>query len=280
MLGDIFDKSAHKEIATIYYAQIVRNYPLSGFVPDAKSKLTAFKVPVPQPDQKAMAWMVAEQNAPRQHDSFVKRPLALVRTGPHAEFIAAAKTGAPNLQPEADNTSATDILSGGNKSQLGGGGAGGTGAVVEVVTPGTGGTPEGAADGSPGETPSAQPPADGTAPSPGTAGDANAAAASDPKPAAAPDAGANAVAAPNTAPTTDVKPAAATDAGANPVTTTTTTGTGTATGTGTDSKAAAATTATAQNADGTPKTDDSSTAQNGKESSSKKKKGLRKILPW
>jgi outer membrane protein assembly factor BamD len=141
MLGDIFEKSEHKEIASQYYAQIVRNYPLSGFVPDAKSKLSAIKVPVPQPDPKAVAWMTAEQNAPRQHESLVKRPLALVRSGPHAEFIAAARTGAPNLQPEADNTSATDVLSGGNRSQLGGsGGAAGNAAVVEVVTPGTGST--------------------------------------------------------------------------------------------------------------------------------------------
>jgi outer membrane protein assembly factor BamD len=141
MLGDIFEKSEHKEIASQYYAQIVRNYPLSGFVPDAKSKLSAIKVPVPQPDPKAVAWMTAEQNAPRQHESLVKRPLALVRSGPHAEFIAAARTGAPNLQPEADNTSATDVLSGGNRSQLGGsGGAAGNAAVVEVVTPGTAST--------------------------------------------------------------------------------------------------------------------------------------------
>jgi outer membrane protein assembly factor BamD len=255
MLGDIFERSEHKEIASVYYAQIVRNYPLSPLVPDAKNKLKAFKVPVPQPDPKAVAWMTAEQNAPRQRDSLIKKPLALVRSGPHDEIIAAAKTGTPNLQPEADNTSATDVLSGGNKSQLGGGGKGGNAAVVEIVTPGAGGTPEGTTEGTTSETPSAQPPAEGTAASPGTAGDASAAA-------------------PNAAPTTDVKPATAADAGANPVTTTTTTGTGT------DGKGDAATTATTQNADGTAKTADSSTAQNGKESSSKKKKGLRKILPW
>ena len=269
MLGDIFERSEHKEIASLYYAQIVRNYPLSPLVPDAKGKLKAFKVPVPQADPKAVAWMTAEQNTPRQRDSLIKRPLALVRTGPHDEFIAAAKTGAPNLQPEADNTSATDVLSGGNKSQLGTGSTGGSGAVVEIVTPGTGtgGTTEGAADGTPSETPSAQPAAEGTAASPGTAGDPNTAPT------------------PNAPVTPDAKPAAAPDGAANPVTTTTTTGTGT--GAGTDSKGDAATTATTQNADGTTKTADSQTAaQNGtnsdnqKESSSKKKKGLRKLLPW
>jgi hypothetical protein len=241
MLGDIFEKSEHKEIASIYYAQIVRNYPLSGFVPDAKTKLTAFKVPVPQPDQKAMAWMVAEQNAPREHDSLIKRPLALVRTGPHAEFIAAAKTGAPNLQPEADNTSATDVLSGGNRSQLGGGGSAATSAVVEVVTPGTGGASN-TSDGTTGGTEATQPPADGSAPA--TSSDPNAAGAT-PAATAASDANANGS---TTAETSDA--AAKTDTSAT----------------------------AAQNTDAA-KTDTSDTSQQ-KESTSKKKKGLRKVVPW
>jgi outer membrane protein assembly factor BamD len=251
MLGDIFERSEHKEIASIYYAQIVRNYPLSGFVPDAKSKLTAFKVPVPQADPKAMAWMIAEQNAPRQHDTLIKRPLALVRTGPHAEFIAAARTGAPNLQPEADNTSATDVLSGGNRSQLGGGGSASTSAVVEVVTPGTGGNSGGSTggssipDGTTSGTDAAQPPADGSAP----------AATSDPN-----------------------------GAGSSPAATT-----------AADTNAAANGPAAAQASDAAAKTDAPATAEQNssdaaktdttdsdkqKESSSKKKKGLRKIVPW
>ena len=264
MLGDIFEKSEHKEIASLYYGQIVRNYPLSSLVPDAKIRLTAFKVPVPQADPKAVAWMTAEQNAPRQHDSMIKKPLALVRTGPHAEFMAAARTGAPNLQPEADNTSATDVLTGGNKSQLGGGSVGGTGAVVEVVTPGTGGATGGATDGATGgaatETPSAQPATDGATASPASSGTA-----ADPN--AAPPAGAQ--------PTTP-------DPGASSAASTT------ATGAASDNKGDPAATATPQSADGTDaKTDGSqSGAQNGssskdpKESSSKKKKGLRKIVPW
>src|ERR1700694_4673995 len=47
MLGDIFEKSEHKEIASVYYGNIVKNYPLSDLTPGAKSKLVAFKVPVP-----------------------------------------------------------------------------------------------------------------------------------------------------------------------------------------------------------------------------------------
>jgi outer membrane protein assembly factor BamD len=243
MLGDIFERSEHKEIASLYYSQIVRNYPLSQLVPDAKGKLQAFKVPVPQPDPKAQAWMVAEQNTPRQHDTLIKKPLALVRSGPHSEIVAAARTGSPNLQPEADNTSATDILTPGNRSQLGGSTPGaGNAAVVEVVTPGgasTGGN--GATDGSSGTgaAPPESAPADGSPASPDSAGDPKA----DATP-AAPPAPADATTHPaNTSATSDAAPA--------------------------------------QNADGTQNLAQNAVdSSNQKESSSKKKKGLRKIVPW
>ena len=255
MLGDIFERSEHKEIAQLYYSQIVRNYPLSPLVPDAKGKLTAFKVPIPQPDPKAQAWMVAEQNTPREHESLIKKPLALVRSGPHTELVAAARTGTPNLQPESDNTSATDILTPGNRSSLGGSAAGANAAVVEIVTPGTapsGGT--GTADGNSSgaeETPAAAPP-DGASANPGAAGDPKAAA-------------------------TPASPPAAASANTNPVNSTTTTGTS-------DSKTAGDASAPAQNADGTAadSSQSSSSTDSGdqKESSSKKKKGLRKLVPW
>ena len=137
MLGDIFEKSEHKEIASIYYGNIVKDYPLSSFAPNAKNKLVAFKVPVPQPDPKALAWMTAEQNAPRSRDGLLKKPMALVRNGPHGEMVVSAKSGLPNLQPEVDDTSATDILRGGNTSTLGGGGGAANTAVIETVTPGS-----------------------------------------------------------------------------------------------------------------------------------------------
>jgi outer membrane protein assembly factor BamD len=238
MLGDIFERSEHKEIASLYYSQIVRNYPLSPLVPDAKGRLKEFKVPVPQPDPKAQAWMVAEQNTPRQRDTLIKKPLALVRSGPHSEIVVAARTGAPNLQPEADNTSATDILTPGNRSQLGGSTPGaGNAAVVEIVTPGaapTGGNGSGTA-----AAPAASAPAEGTTSSPDSAGDPKAAA-------------------------TPAAPPAPTDGSTNPANPTTTTES-----------------APAQNADGTQNSgQNTANSSNQKESSSKKKKGLRKIVPW
>jgi outer membrane protein assembly factor BamD len=251
MLGDIYEKSEHKEIASVYYGDIVKNYPLSGLAPNAKNKLVAFKVPVPQPDPKAVAWMTAEQNTPRPRESLVKKPLALVRTGPHGEMVASAKSGTPTLEPEADNTSATDILSGGNRSQLGGGSSGARNtAVVETVTPG------GAA---PTATESATP-AEGA---PTTAPEA---ATPD---AAQPPAAGNATGASGTAASPTIEPAA--NAGAS--------------GTGSEqpAKADSAASGEAQGADAN-KTDSSQSTDDKKdskkESSSKKKKGLRKVVPW
>jgi outer membrane protein assembly factor BamD len=252
MLGDIYEKSEHKEIASVYYGDIVKNYPLSGLAPNAKNKLVAFKVPVPQPDPKAVAWMTAEQNTPRPRESLVKKPLALVRTGPHGEMVASAKSGTPTLEPEADNTSATDILSGGNRSQLGGGSSGARNtAVVETVTPG------GAA---PTATESATP-AEGA---PTTAPEA-----ATPDAAQPPAAAGNATGASGTAASPTVEPAA--NAGAS--------------GTGSEqpAKADSAASGEAQGADAN-KTDSSQSTDDKKdskkESSSKKKKGLRKVVPW
>jgi outer membrane protein assembly factor BamD len=254
MLGDIYEKSEHKEIASLYYGDIVKNYPLSGLAPTAKNKLVAFKVPVPQPDPKAVAWMTAEQNTPRPHESLVRKPLALVRTGPHGEMVASAKSGTPTLEPEADNTSATDILSGGNRSQLGGGAGGARNtAVVETVTPGGAAPTESTtpAEGAPTTAPEAVTP------------DAAAPAAAQP-PAAGNATGANGTA---TSPASDSTASAA------------------ASGTGSEqpAKADSAATADAQSADAN-KTDSSQSTDDQKdskkESSSKKKKGLRKVVPW
>ena len=248
MLGDIFEKSEHKEVASVYYGNIVKNYPLSSLAPNAKSKLVAFKVPVPQPDPKALAWMTAEQNAPRKRDGLMKKPLALVRSGPHGEMIASAKSGPPNLEPESE-ISGTDILTGGNKSQLGGSGGASNTAVVETVTPGSAAP----------ATTEAAPAAEGT---PGAGPEGATPAATQP-PAAGDSSGASA---PVTPPTTDANGNAAAGSGSEqPAKTDTPASDGSQT-------------ADANKTDGSQSTGDKKDAT--KESSSKKKKGLRKVIPW
>jgi outer membrane protein assembly factor BamD len=138
MLGDIFEKSERKDIAGSYYGQIVRNYPLSTHAPDAKAKLKAFNMPIPQPDAKAVAWMTAEQNAPRPKETVVHRSFGMLHSGP--DVHAAALSGVPTMEGESDTDAGTDILKGGGRATLVGGTAGSTGTpssgVVATVKPG------------------------------------------------------------------------------------------------------------------------------------------------
>jgi outer membrane protein assembly factor BamD len=268
MLGSIFEKSEHKEVASVYYGSIVRNYPLSGLVGNAKDKLKAFGVPVPQPDPKALAWQQAELSALRPHTPLVKRPLALVQSGAGREKELAARNGSPNLQPEEDNSSATDILSAGNKSSIGRGGSWpGSTAVVETVTPGTSGSATGS-------EPAASPEGSAAATT-GEVGGTNPPAAEDPNSAPAASAPAEETGAtsakPETAPgssTATTEPASG--ASGDPARKTDGTSTD-----ATQSPDAAKTDVTAQDPSQKPANGDSK-----KESSSKKKKGLRKIVPW
>jgi outer membrane protein assembly factor BamD len=276
MLGDIFEKSEKKEIAAQYYAQILKNYPLSSMAPEAKTKLVAMKVPVPQADPNAKSWMEAEQNTPKPKVSLVKRPMGLIKSGPGTELRAAARVGDPNLEPEADNSSATDILSGGNSSRIvvggsGGGGVttGGTSGIVATVTPGGSKTDTGA-EGASGAT-------DNSTTGSGAQGNTTATPAEGAAPAAqpAPAPGESSSAVPAAAPgesTSTAAPAAAPAAEGAAAT-----------------APAAATTdpngTTAASADAAKSTDSStdSTANGdnkGKESTSKKKKGVRKLVPW
>ncbi len=241
MLGDIFEKSEKKEIAAIYLARIVRDYPLSPLAGDAKTKLVAFGVPVPQPDPKALAWMQAEQSAPRPKSSIMNKPLSLVKTGPGKELVVAARTGPPQMQPDTESASLTDVLTGGGGQAriAGAGGSSPTGntAVVEVATPGSG-----ASGGSTVEAPA-------TDSQPATGADPNG---------TTPPSGDSTTVAPANGTTPDANGATASAPAA------------------TDP----AQTANGQTADA-PKTDGTQNNDSkGKESSSKKKKGLKKIIPW
>ena len=137
MLGDIYEKSERKDIAGSFYAQIVRNYPLSKYVDGSKSKLKALGMPIPQPDPKALAWMTAEQNAQRPHENIPHKAVGMFHSAP--DVHTAAVNGSPNMEPETDNTSTADILSGKSSTTLvtgSGSATPGSNAVVQTVTPG------------------------------------------------------------------------------------------------------------------------------------------------
>jgi outer membrane protein assembly factor BamD len=238
MLGDIFEKSEKREIASVYYSRIVKDYPLCARVGDAKGKLVAFGVPVPQPDPKALAWMQAETSITRKRPGLLGKPKALIENAPAKEKMVAAKTGTPQMEQETETTSVADVLSGGGKAQIGaGGGSGATGntAVVEIATPGSG-----ASGGSTVEN------ADTTGNAPAASADVSGtASATDNTPAPAPTASSDTAAPPASGTSPD---ATATPAG----------------GTAADPNAKPADT----------------NADVKKESTSKKKKGVRKIIPW
>ena len=243
MLGDVFEKSEKKDLATNYFARIVRDYPLSELVPDAKNHLKSLGAPIPQADPKAVAWMTAEQNAPRPKPSLIQRPMGFFKTGPGTELQSASRLGPPTMTPEADATSEVDILRGGGRATIGGGS--GTG-IVATVQPGqAASTPSGSENVAP---------AGEAAPAPG---DTN-------SPAAPAETGPGTV-----APTSP--PAAATSAVGGTPTADGTAKTDTAPGSGQTVDAATKTDGT--DAAATP-------AKDGKESSSKKKKGLKKLIPW
>jgi len=265
MMGDILEKSEHKEVAAAYYARIVKDYPLSSMVPEAKGRLKSFGAPVPQPDPNAVAWMTAEQNAPRPHTSLVKKPMALLSSGPTDELKVAATTGAPNMQPESDTFSPADILRPGGKFATGAG----TG-LVAVVTPGTPGS---------GETTA---PAENVAPTAGETATPDAAA----PPAATPEAPKDAA---SPAPA-EVSPAASSAVASDAAAKTTPAADGAAEAPA-GAKADAATAGTEAKSDSTStdaksgaadaaKSGDAPSSDPKKESSSKKKKGIHKLVPW
>jgi outer membrane protein assembly factor BamD len=135
MLGQMYEKTEHSDIAAQYYARIVKDYPLSSLVGDAKAKLAKFGVPVPQADPSAVARMEKEQEAARERPSIVRRSMGILKNGP--DITAASHSGAPTMTPASETGDET--LSFGTPPTLGMGGGAGVGntATVETVTPGS-----------------------------------------------------------------------------------------------------------------------------------------------
>jgi len=121
MLGNVYDrakqlsknedtKNHFADLAAKCYGRIVSDYPLSAHVSESKSRLTAMGMAVPATDTAALARMQQEQMFEKTHKQNVvlKFPLGMVRSGP--DVSTAAHAGPPNLNPPTDAVSATDIL--------------------------------------------------------------------------------------------------------------------------------------------------------------------------
>jgi outer membrane protein assembly factor BamD len=138
MLAQIYEKTERNDIAGKYYAKIVQEYPLSPLAREAKSKLTKFGAPVPQPDPGAIARMQKEQQEAHNRPGMLRRTMGFVRTAP--DVSTAAHTGDPTLTPASETGDETLAIGPGPSLGAGGGGSSsgiGTSATVETVTPGS-----------------------------------------------------------------------------------------------------------------------------------------------
>ncbi|MGH9714262.1 MAG: outer membrane protein assembly factor BamD [Candidatus Acidiferrales bacterium] len=250
------------------YDRIITDYPLSKRAQDAKARLKSMGMPVPAPDPLALARMQKEQSIARDHHSafaaFLNSPLGMLKSGP--DVSTAAHTGTPNMTPPNDSFSASDIMkpSGASGMSVGGGAVGSAG----------GGSTPGLA---PSTTPSGSAPGSGsTGPRTGAAvqiispaGDATTAPTSDSAPEATPPtAAAPPASSPSGATATPAPPPEGTAPSSTPQPA--------STPQGNDTTAPGAAPSSPQGGlQSTPQATDPKD-----ESTSKKKKGLRKLVPW
>ena len=300
LLGDVYeraknlsksedDKNHWGDLAAKCYDKIVRDYPLSKLVAPAKTRLKGMGRPIPEPDPDALARMQKEQLYQRQHHQIMalKMPMSMIKGDP--DFTTAAHGGTPQLNPPNDVVSATDVLRPGAQGPsftVAGGNANSqtpaeTG--TETVTPVDATT--GPAAGSNAQPnvgveiistgPDSQPattaaPPGATSPEVNTPGTTVSPA---PDSSVSPTANA-AVASPNATGSSTPTPAPAADASAAPATDASAASAAAGSSTAADHPAT-----TTSNADGSTATK-ATPVDSSEESSSKKKKGIKKIIPW
>ena len=133
MLGQIYEKGEHNEIAARYYSRIVKDYPLSSLAGDSKNKLVKFGVPVPPADPTAVARMQKEQSADRP--GMIKRSMSFLKTSP--DVSAAARSGPPTMTPASESGDETIGFGLQPNANAATSSSIGNTAAVETVTPGS-----------------------------------------------------------------------------------------------------------------------------------------------
>ncbi len=133
MLGQIYEKGEHNEIAAKYYSRIVKDYPLSSLAGESKNKLVKFGVPVPPPDPTAVARMQKEQSADRE--GRIKRTMTFLKTSP--DVSTAARSGPPTMTPASESGDETIGFGLQPNTNAGTTSTIGNSATVETVTPGS-----------------------------------------------------------------------------------------------------------------------------------------------
>jgi outer membrane protein assembly factor BamD len=130
MLGDSLMRLERSQMAGRYFERIVRDYPLSPMVEEAKARLTKLGVPIPQPDSKALERMKAESLQPRDNRSLARRALGIMRSGPDVSM--SARVGQPNMSPPSEAPAESLVAS--PNLGTGAGTGGGSNIVVDTAT--------------------------------------------------------------------------------------------------------------------------------------------------
>ncbi|MGB8542028.1 MAG: outer membrane protein assembly factor BamD [Candidatus Acidiferrales bacterium] len=103
------------DLATKCYDRILQDYPLSKRAVDARARLVSMGLPAPSADPEAYVRMKNEQLYREQHHqvAIIKTPMSMLKGSPDVSF--AARNGTPQMNPPDDAISATDILKPGAK---------------------------------------------------------------------------------------------------------------------------------------------------------------------
>ena len=105
-LAESLRHSNNEPEAAIYYARIVTDHPLSDRVEEAKHRLTAMNMPIPEANPVALA---RAQAAPRDERSIIGKMFGLVRHRPPVS----TETGAASSAAEAEENTAPTSVRGG-----------------------------------------------------------------------------------------------------------------------------------------------------------------------
>jgi outer membrane protein assembly factor BamD len=128
MLGDIYRRAARgskneqerarwRTQSDVEYAKLVREYPLSAYAGDAKKQLTEDGFAVPPPDPQALARAQYEAKLSSERPGMVHRMMGIVKSSPNVS--TAAHSGQPDLNPpgQMDNNP-TEMLGGATSSNV------------------------------------------------------------------------------------------------------------------------------------------------------------------
>jgi outer membrane protein assembly factor BamD len=113
MLGSIWERAPYatkedeamaasrRALAASLYSRVVTDYPLSPLAARARERLTALGAPIPQPNAADLARMQKEHETPRERPSVIAKAEGIVHSGPN--LSAAARFGNPNMDPPDDS---------------------------------------------------------------------------------------------------------------------------------------------------------------------------------